>query len=320
MPAFTSATESRESRRLQYLHAMGITSYFPRCQLPGAAPSPMRASEAEKVRLTASQSTAVPVADSAEALSGQIAPAAHAERHAASSLARQIPSELVNPPEFNQHKPDTGDSRPAGVKRDTTEHRATRHAASDDAVRSGAAVATQAVSTNATADAATEDSTPLHFQLLLFPVDTDLVILAQIPALAASRLQQTQQQLLGNILRWLGKTWPANTAPRVFKWPLPGVAITNNRKEAGASLTHFLEQAAIEQPFRACLLLGEQAAECLDDSVVRHAKAKTRPWPWQLHATHSLDEMLALPSLKREVWQSLLPLHAALERSISTTG
>jgi len=68
---------------------------------------------------------------------------------------------------------------------------------------------------------------------------------------------------------------------------------------AQTSLQHFLEQAHSERSFRFLLQLGPQA-------VGPEAK------DWAAFATHSLDEMLALPSLKREVWQALMPLHAAL--------
>jgi hypothetical protein len=69
---------------------------------------------------------------------------------------------------------------------------------------------------------------------------------------------------------------------------------------AETSLLHFLEQASSERGFRFLLQLGPQA-------VIPAAPA------WEAFATHSLDEMLALPALKREVWQALLPLHAQLQ-------
>jgi hypothetical protein len=160
------------------------------------------------------------------------------------------------------------------------------------------------------AGAATEAGDAVHLQLLLMSVDAELAVLNQIPALARPQLQERQQLLLGNILRWLGKAADGMHAPRLFKWPLPGLTVTNTRSEAGASLSRFLEQAVIEQPFRHLLVLGEHAADCLAAYAATGQAHPTQPW--RMLTTHSLDEMLAMPQLKRAVWQDLLPLHAAL--------
>ncbi len=138
-----------------------------------------------------------------------------------------------------------------------------------------------------------------NFQLLFLQVDDDLAIINQIPALARPQLQDKQLALLTNLLRWLGKSMPAQT-PRMFRWPLPGLEHMAASMNAATSLLHFLEQASSERGFRFLLQLGPQA-------LAPDAPA------WQSFSTHSLDEMLALPALKREVWQSLLPLHAQLE-------
>lgn len=137
-----------------------------------------------------------------------------------------------------------------------------------------------------------------NFQLLFLQVDDDLAILNQIPALARPQLQDKQLALLTNLLRWLGKPAPAHT-PRMFRWPLPGLESMAAAMSADTSVLHFLEQASTERGFRFLLMLGPQAA------------APAAP-AWESFATHSLDEMLALPALKREAWQALLPLHARL--------
>lgn len=137
-----------------------------------------------------------------------------------------------------------------------------------------------------------------NFQLLFLQVDDDLAIVNQVPALARAQLQDKQRALLENLLRWLGKSVPPH-APRVFRWPLPGLEHMAATMNPQTSLLHFLEQAASERGFRFLLQLGPQAATPTASA-------------WQAFATHSLDEMLALPSLKREVWQTLLPLHELL--------
>jgi hypothetical protein len=158
--------------------------------------------------------------------------------------------------------------------------------------------ATPAALASARHSADSAHATVQNFQLLFFQIDDDLAIVNQVPALARPQLQDRQMALLTNLLRWLGKSLPAHT-PRVFRWPLPGLEHMAAAMNPQTSLLHFLEQAASERGFRFLLQLGPQA-------VTPAVSA------WQAFATHSLDEMLALPSLKREVWQTLLPLHELL--------
>lgn len=274
-----SSTSNAEVLRLQYLQAMGIITYYPRLQLPGALPSQACDwSFPEKVERTdpavaavaepmpePRQSTATRPRESAADLAGTL-------RHAAWQADEQgIPVEAPIKP-----------TRPLGASRAESAPNKQEQVHPDEA---------------------------LHFQLLLLHVDADLAVVLQIPALGRPQLQDHQRLLLGNLLRWLGKGALLEHTPRVFRWPLPGLTLTNTRREAGASLLHFLEQACVEQPFRHLLLLGEAAAECLQ---AQHEAAPAQPLAWQLTATHSLDELLALPQLKRAAWQTLLPLHAAL--------
>jgi hypothetical protein len=279
LPCFTQGnsmntqSDNPEVARLRYLQAMGITSYYPRLQLPGALPS---------------QACAWPFAEAAEDTAGTAAertsiattaaPIAGSAQTTGSRAALQQALRTGAPPEIDSDRP-----APKGVQTDP-----------------GPTTAT-------TPDTAASEA--LHFQLLLLQVDAELAVVLQIPALAKPQLQNRQAALLTNLLRWLGKPAPLQNAPRVFHWPLPGLSLTNSRTEAGNRLLQFLEQACIEQPFRYLLFLGEQAADCLQ---VHRGKQQSPDWPWLLASTHSLDEMLALPPLKRVVWQSLLPFHAAL--------
>jgi hypothetical protein len=166
------------------------------------------------------------------------------------------------------------------------------------APRVAESVAAESAAAERVKEKADAQSAVQNFQLLFLQVDDDLAIVNQIPALARPQLQDRQMALLTNLLRWLGKSVPAQ-APRVFRWPLPGLEHMAASMSPQTSLLHFLEQAASERGFRFLLQLGPQAAAPATGA-------------WQSFATHSLDEMLALPSLKREVWQTLLPLHDAL--------
>jgi hypothetical protein len=261
-----------EVLRLHCLQALGIAVYHPRFVLPGAKPSVLAPwPEAEAVPRGANSASA----GTAEARAAQ-----HGERMQSAA--------------------------------DTAPQHAERSARIDTAPRAGASAASDSVvdtqTPRRTADARAQSAVPRaeadaqsavqNFQLLFLQVDADLAIVNQIPALARPQLQDKQIALLTNLLRWLGKPLPEQ-APRMFRWPLPGLEHMAASMSAQTSLLHFLEQASSERGFRYLLALGPQA-------VAPAAAA------WQTFATHSIDEMLALPALKREVWQALLPLHAQL--------
>lgn len=225
-----------EITRLQYLQQLGITSYYPRFVLDGAAPSPacawpqLEPAVQEAVRRDAAPPPAPRVSVSAV----DLAPPAH----------------------------DRQDSTPAAQ---------------------------------------------LH--LVLLRAGEALALCCQLPLLTRSGLATRQQQLLDNILRWLDPG-AVSGEQRVFKWPLPGLEHTvTDAGMAGLSLGHFFEQAACEQAFSELVVFGQQVADCLHSAPRRDTVA-----PWQVTTTHSLDELLSQPLLKRDTWQTLLPLRLRLSQ------
>ncbi len=154
----------------------------------------------------------------------------------------------------------------------------------------------------------------LTLHLLLIPVDVNLCVLNQIPVLAKSQMQEKQQKLLDNILFFLGRQSAVYHSARTFRWPLPGMSNINSADAAKSSLRNFLEQFSQENTFSNLLVMGEQASDWLREAGnVQNAIAPAKP-QWQMIHTYSLDQMLTLPSIKREVWQHLLPLQARLQQ------
>lgn len=146
----------------------------------------------------------------------------------------------------------------------------------------------------------------VRFQALLFPVAPQLAVLAFVPALAQPQLQERERNLLYNILRWLGVSEPQLRSPRPFLWPipnLPGGGLTL----AGASLRAFLDQAQREEKFARVLVFGGLLNDALE--------AAGGGAPGELHPTYSLQEMTAVPALKRECWLSLIPLQRWLAQA-----
>jgi hypothetical protein len=150
----------------------------------------------------------------------------------------------------------------------------------------------------------------LQFQLVLLQTDAGLAVCNQIPAIAKAGMSDRELKLLGNILHWLGCPLRSGFTQRRFLWPMPG-SVGADRQQAGRSLQAFLEQAHKEQAFTCLLMLGSSGTECLQEFG---GAGETTAADWQQFSSHSLAEMLALPELKREAWQQLLPLHAMLAK------
>jgi hypothetical protein len=267
MPGQIKSIEA-EVQRLQCLQALGITVYHPRFRLPGAKPSVQG------------------IWPDAETL-------VHAEAPQRVAPATQRMEEIAAPRVAAHETARVQVARPSVMADDAP-----------SAHRQGAPPATPAARvsspalTSAPRSAEAASTTVQNFQLLFLQIDDELALVNQIPALARPQLQDRQLALLTNLLRWLGKSVPAQS-PRMFRWPLPGLEQMAGSMDPQTSLLHFLEQANSERGFRFLLQLGPQAM-----APATHA--------WQAYATHSLDEMLALPALKREVWETLQPLHALL--------
>ena len=274
-----------ENLRLYYLQSMGISSYYPRFILPGALVS--------TACDWAPEETEGNVAVRAQVKPAQVQPAvphsvAEPEHHKRATLIPPDAEISVG------HRSISGRLAEEDVAQQGADH------AEPGKVSKSETVAIQ--ETEAQAEA-------VRLQLLLMPVDGDLAVLSQIPVLSHGHMQERQHVLLQNILRWLGKHENAAMPVRHFQWPLPGMALSNTRQQAGLGLMRFLEQAFVEHSFRYLLVLGEQAAQCLSAG----ASQTEASVPWQMLVTCSIDEMLAMPQLKREAWKTLLPLHAALQ-------
>lgn len=243
-----------EAQRLLLLQAMGIRSYYPRFQLPGALPSVASA------WLPVEEPPVQVVAD-AEPPLGEAS-----TRVVQDSLPAEPPAPVMRPvpAPTKSPKPVRRDSEQAPRQADT-----------------------------------------LSFQVLLLQADKGLAICNQLPAVVRPGLGRGEQQLLNNMLLWLGCSLQPGHVQRHFSWPLPGLTATD-ADLAGRGLHSFLAQAQQDNGFTRLLLLGNSSVDCLQPHL------KSGDLPWQTWCTHSLSELLALPELKRSAWQQLQSLHAGL--------
>ena len=286
---------NQEILRLKQLRLMGITSYFPRFALPGALPSEPHTWE---------------VVDEPE-ITPEPAPHKSAPHKPAEPQYADIKHDSFQVPEWRQAE-DVVEKQQIAKQQIAKQQIAKQQIAKQSAPVKAAITTQQNRSPKETShEENTDDALSVH--LLLIPVDERLCVLNQIPVVAKSQLQEKQQKLLDNILFFLGTRAAAYHSVRTFRWPLPGMSGITSSDAAKSSLMHFLEQFSHEQPFSNLLVMGEQGAGWMREADNEHADTASAARPWQMVHTYSLDQMLTLPSIKREVWQHLLPLQLRLK-------
>lgn len=277
MTAGTQSSDTAQLLRLYYLQQLGITSWVPRVSLPGAL--------AQEEELLDTSEPYMPPPEDMQ----QVA--------AVSELLRD------SEPPFAVHEEDEPFIE-TPVRKPVLESQP-REPAPAPLVRKPVPETVARKPVQQPASAVPDDEVLVApFQMLFAVVSPELAVALQIPSAMKLALRDSETRLLVNLLRWLGLAWPATTQLFPFQWPLPGLPATGAVK-AGHGLQAFLHQAQMEQSFQRLLVLGKDPAQAL----LAAAGQPSLPQVWH---THSLAELLALPALKYETWQTLLPLRAQL--------
>ncbi len=156
-----------------------------------------------------------------------------------------------------------------------------------------------------------------RFSLRYFAVNSRLAVLDELP------LEQSQESdhavtLLGNILRALaiGDTQDL-TIRDSFDWPpaLQMPATAEPALAAPRALHGFIASRRAQDGFSNLLVFAGRVESMLMDE----ARGVERDFPstkgdFHLTVTHSLQSMLAVPALKRDVWQHLQALRQRLSQ------
>ena len=275
----TPTSDYPELRNLHALKAMGITVYHPRFRLPGAAESRVCDWPVTVMPPSVAEKAQMPQAPMEQNRNAVVVAVVAAKAPASPRVPLSVKLEVG--------LPDTSSAPIAEPEKVAL-------------VRTSQADAGQQVRKEQNQ----HGSGIPAFQALLSPVNERIAVLTLMPALASPGLQDKEAALLNNILRWLGMPSLAPRAPHVFRWPLPGVKLVG-QADAGLGLQAFLDQAAQEFGARQILVFGQLLHECLD-------AAGSNNHGLHFTATYSLNELLNVPQLKREAWQTLLPLHSQL--------
>lgn len=137
----------------------------------------------------------------------------------------------------------------------------------------------------------------IRFQLAMVHINNEILVLALLPYMQASNaLNTTQKQLVNNIFNaFFEMPVNLNLDIKPFRWPFSEAPhIEKSTSAAKASLAAYLQQLQKKFAFNRLLIMGEKIAPLLGTEN-----------DYEIIVCRSLDEMLKMPQLKREVWQQL---------------
>tara|TARA_R110000772_G_scaffold195602_3_gene306290 strand:+ start:427 stop:1197 length:771 start_codon:yes stop_codon:yes gene_type:complete len=150
---------------------------------------------------------------------------------------------------------------------------------------------------NAVSSHVEADNNEIRFQLAFIQVNDAMLALILLPHVRASNsLSQVHKQLFSNICTALNQQIvDLNFGIKPFSWPF-GESIHMDKSEAAAktALGAYLAQLRDVFKYRHLMVMGE--------NMLRLVTAEA---DCEITVCRSLDEMLKMPQLKREVWQQL---------------
>ncbi len=261
------------SQRMACLKEMGIQAYFPRHPLPGAALSP---------QYEATPEDAVPDMEGPE---------------------------TVSRPETSRHDLE-GLVAPASIPQVRTEQGLEQASVTAEKPRRVVPEpGPQAVETTVSRPAKADASENIRFKLSLVRVGRDMAILHHLPWAGTGSLQAVHQRLLQNLLRAL--RLPDATldfSEPAFHWPFADVphldqGVVAAREALWAWLETRLGDVSV------VLLMGADLEPLLGvgSGFPGWGLREGRQSPKVLRS-RALHEVLAVPTLKRELWVDLAPL------------
>lgn len=268
-----------EQKRQAYLQAMDIQPYFPRQILVGAKPSPVY--EFPVIDPPLPESSVTPA--TAPSGSGSTVSSQSRGLDAIDELrARAAPSRKA------QVRPIREDR-----EEEPSQERATPAENKDDA---------------ATAS--------LHFNLRYYRINEAVAVLDEMPPQGSGQLSLESQKLLQAILKALNLDYPqGNERVEEFSWPVQAGYSPKHAPEVEAArgLAGFLRMRKETDGFANLLVFaGQIEALILQTDQARAARDFESDRGYFITVTHSLASILAVPALKRDVWQQLQPLRRRL--------
>jgi len=269
-----------EPQRLQYMQALGVTSWLPKQPLTGSQNNTMLwQHEHEHKAAVAREPKAAPAAfeQHVEEPQSQSAPAVEIQAQAqavALALGGLVTTAKVAPVSAPEVPIDNG----------------------------------------ATASHESVDVAPMHLALSWYT--TGVLVVNDVPvqegAAMSSPIQRLQTSIVNALVSGGSQTMPSATVE--FNWPLvPGPHGDHSLVGAKSGLTYSLIKLLQDKTCHQLLLMGPAAAQLLRPELVLGGLSKLNVGSrsMALVYSHSLHQLLAVPSLKAETWAHLQPLLAS---------
>lgn len=266
-----------ERKRQAYLEAMDIQVYFPRQQLPGAKPSP----------------------DYDFPAVSSLLPEMNESNEAKTTILTKSERKANGLAEIEELR-----ARPPAVRKATV-----------TSIRQP----TEVPESEGESDTALNQENSLRFTLRYYRINEKLAVLEEVPEQGSRQLSQESQTLMQAILKALGQDGlESNSQVEEFSWPLQGGYSMKNtpRIEAEKAISGFLLMRKETDGFTNLLVFAGQVEE-----VLLQFDGNTRARDFEsskgyfMTVTHSLASMLAVSTLKRDVWQHLQALQKRIDSS-----
>lgn len=316
-----------QSLRNQYLETLGIVSWLPRRQLPGAQPTPDWVweycwPEADDSAGAVSNAKATPILNPAD----RALAAKQARAELSASFGRETNVKVTSTVAPSMTKPAVNSQ--ANIVNTAAEVSApSASAASIPQVASTAVMSVSTPSKPATiADTGIElstasEQTPQKPFKLAYMVYQDCLVIDSLPPVSASarsplnsgQADAHHQILLDKVLRSLGLSGGSASEYHTLPWPMfASKSLDQGAEQARLTVQHKLNKSLQKYPVNTVLLLGEAAAQMVleRDEPLEQLRGMLFSLRSRVKAlaSASLTEMMMLPGCKRDVWNDLQPL------------
>ena len=159
----------------------------------------------------------------------------------------------------------------------------------------------------------------LSFTLCYYRINERLAVLEEVPLQGSSQLSEESLSLMHAILKALGQEG-LESQPKAeeFSWPLQsGYSMKNTPEiEAAKAISGFLQMRKETDGFTNLLVFAGQVEDVfLQFDVSKSARDFESSKGYFITVTHSLASMLAVSTLKRDVWQHLQALRKRIDSS-----
>ncbi len=278
-----------ESVRLQYLAAMGITSWLPMHDRIATCGAVWQATPIMPATSTQGVPPEAPITSASEVEvdvgCSQLQPA----------YADQAPSMGITAVQVKQQAQEMRDN----LLQDSAITESAKPLAQDVVIEAAPCMGDQIE--------------PLHLSYSWYSVG--VLVINEVPlqdgAAMTSSLAQLQTAMVNALA--LGSKAVMPQSQGEFHWPLvPGVHGDHSRSGAQQALQYQLQKLLQDKPVARVMLMGQRCAEVLIDDAIKPGMVFREPqWPEaDILLTHSLHQLLKIPSTKADAWAHMQPLLA----------